>query len=113
MIIVKDINVKSIKKNFLVFFMDIIVILSSLFLARTIRSGFPNFLFEYEQLFFVLPYLILFRLFINAFFEHYKLSYMNIQVNDIFKLFIHNVVPSSILLVFRFTASIQILRVPI
>ena len=59
------------KRKLFLILLDIFAILVSVILARIIRSQFPAFLYSLNRLFLLSPYIIISRLLINIFFEHF------------------------------------------
>jgi hypothetical protein len=101
------------KISSLILIMDIVVMVLSLGLSRVIRSQLPFFLYEIEKLFVIAPYIIISRILVNIFFEHYSLSFRNMTMNDILNLFKHHIIPTMLLIVLRFVSPISYFRFPL
>jgi len=101
------------KAGLYVLLLDCLVVLLSLTSAWIIRAQFSLFLFDLEKFLIVLPYAIVIRILVNAFFEHYSLSFVNLQLGDIVAIFKHSGVPSAIFLVVRLVSPIRLIRMPL
>ena len=90
--------------------LDCILIFLSVLSSWTIRSKLPSFFFNIERLYVIIPYVICIRIIINSFFEHYSLSFFNLNVRDIRAVFWHNILPSLIFAVIRLASPIAFIK---
>ena len=100
------------KTNFLIILLDSTIVVLSFCLSLLLRKQFPRYLMEPWQFLLLLPYVVLIRTLILSFFEHYRTSLHTLQLQDIWSLFIHNLIPSSVFVIFRLLSPVRMLRIP-
>ncbi len=106
-----DLKTKKIKGFLIV--IDGLIVLISLFVAIYLRSRFEYFYFYGKRLYYIIPYVIILRLFLNNYFESYSLSYENLKIKDIAKIFEINILSTLIFALFRFFAPVEFIKMPL
>jgi len=92
---------------------DVLVTVASLFASWLLRASFPDMLFTIYRVFLFMPYVLFTRLLVNVVMEHYRLSYVNLHLTDIIRLYVHQFFPTLIFLILRFGAPVPDLRMPL
>lgn len=93
--------------------LDVAIVVASVFVAWILRARFPDMLFDLSRVLLFVPYVVGFRIFANGVLEHYRLSYENLHVADIGRLYIHQLLPTAFFLVLRLLSPIATLRMPL
>ncbi len=101
------------KTNKILLAADIFIVFISLMSSWMIRSRFTEFFFTLDRLYFILPYVLLARILNNVLFEEYTYQYKKVYIEDIKKIFWHNLFPSTIFLALRFFSPIHMSRMPL
>lgn len=97
----------------LVLILDIVAVLASFGLAWLIRSQFRWFVFRPSDALVLCPWIVLLRIVTNLFFDHYGVGMQALTINDLGRLLSTSLLPSVVLMGFRYLFTFSFLRMPL
>lgn len=97
----------------LVFVLDILSVIISLFIAVGVRSRFGQYLFAFSTAAALFPLAVFLRAFVLLLFDSYSITFATFTVSDIQRIIFMNLIASAVLLLLRLFSPTRVLQMPI